>query len=84
MRRVVEDNKMILAAILVVGILGALVATQTDVVNSVTETSGDQHGDAMHAQGDAMEAEGDAMETEEDAMDSEGNAMESENNSTEK
>lgn len=77
MRQAVEENKVVIAAVLVIGLLGAVAATQTDIVESVTGSSGDHSGDAMQAQGDAMKAQGDAMEAEGEAMDSNEDAMES-------
>lgn len=80
MRELLNENKGIVAVVLLLGISGAVFAsTQTDVLSSLTGDPDEpvEQGDAMKAQGDAMEAQGDAMESEGDSMDSEG-SMENE------
>jgi opacity protein-like surface antigen len=72
MREALNENKALIAIVLLIGIAGAVfAATQTDIANSVTGTSVDQRGDAMQAQGDAMKAEDDPMESSGDGTDSE-------------
>lgn len=87
MKEALEENKKIIAGALLVSVVGAVVATQTGMIESVTgnDHSGDamEAGDAMQAQGDAMRAQEDAMESDgsmnsNDSMDSEGDSMDSE------
>lgn len=78
MKETIQENKSLIAVVLVLGLTGAVFAVnQTDIISSVTGTSGEEHEDTMQAQGDAMEAQGDAMKAEEDAMGSESDSMDS-------
>jgi len=78
MKETIQENKSLIAVVLVLGLTGAVFAVnQTDIISSVTGTSGEEHGDAMQAQGDAMEAQGDAMKADGDTMESEGDSMDS-------
>jgi hypothetical protein len=69
-----QENKFLVAVLLVVGIGGVLTATQTDLIDSVTgEEPQDHSGEAMEA-GQAMKAQEDLGE---ESMDS-GDSMDSE------
>jgi hypothetical protein len=76
MREFIQDNKLAIAIIIVVGLaVAGFGATQTDVISTTVGETGDHSEDAMEAQGDAMTSDPDAMESEDlmenDSMDSE-------------
>jgi len=77
MKEAIQENKGILAAVLVIGIAAtAFASTQTSLLNSVTGETNSHSGDAMEA-GDAMKAQEDLGSTSGEAMDSEGSMNDS-------